>query len=95
MPREGDECPRCGQEPTAHPAAGCPVPREVIARLLAFKRALEPRGRLASTVMRLGINLRKTTAIRSKFLARRLALIREFPVHHSKCGARSARGKRS
>jgi hypothetical protein len=43
MPRKSERrrqhCPRCGQVPTVHPAACCPVPPEVTARLLAFKRA--------------------------------------------------------
>jgi hypothetical protein len=43
MPRKTEpstrHCPRCGQPPMAHPAASCPVPPEVTARLVAFKMA--------------------------------------------------------
>ena len=38
MPRKTQYCPRCGLAPTDHPAT-CPVPPEVTARLIVFKKA--------------------------------------------------------
>jgi len=37
--RRPRHCPRCGSAPNDHPGARYPVPPEVTARLMAFKRA--------------------------------------------------------